>query len=113
MKNRNPNEVSEFPEALFDFARTQGMKLIHVSLINKPPKGQLIKDGLKSVEGGGFWAAVHEVPKVGECVLTENKKLCDVVLVAHRIRKVPAPAAGHVLIPTVFAVLDENDVAGI
>lgn len=109
MKNTDPNSFSEFPPALFDFAQKAGMKLIHVSLVNNPPKERLVTEGMTSVEGGGFWAAVSEIPKIREVIVTENKKMCDIVLVGHRVRPVPPPGEGHLLVPIIFAVLNEGD----
>ena len=65
---------------------------------------------MSAIEGASFWVAADNVPRLGEFVLTQNKKLCEVTHVNHSVVPIDMSNGERIftLVTYVAAVLDES-----
>jgi hypothetical protein len=103
-------DILSRPEAskeLLELAKKLGQKIVHISIAQLPT----VED--PALDGQSFLALVDFLPRAGELIRTENKKLCEVKRVLHVIR--PFSPGGKTeafgLFPTVFAVHKEEEAA--
>jgi hypothetical protein len=110
MRITEPYKRPDVSPKMWEEAATLGKKLIHIGLAVNPTKEDLDLLGATAIGGQSFWAMVDFVPQKGDIIRTSDGKLCEVRVVLHNVEK-SKQIDGQplfLIIPSVFAVLDEN-----
>lgn len=98
---RDPDKKPEVTEEMLRAAQRVGKKIVCVTL--DPP-------GAKVGDSGGvsFFALVDFLPRVGESLWTNEGQQCQVRYVDHKIVNMHADPSVLLLMPNVYAVLDQT-----
>ncbi|MFL5328645.1 MAG: hypothetical protein ACJ8C4_06995 [Gemmataceae bacterium] len=104
MISRDPSEVPDLSDELEQAARSTNKGIAHI--ICEPKDAKVNEPG-----GVSFFALMDFLPRIGETILTQNKRRCRVVDVFHTVN--PARKAGNQIgfsmIPIVIAELIDEE----